>query len=281
MFLPDAITSLGTFGALAQSPIIRSIPWIRELEVVGVLYTIFLLWMLYHCLRTEPDRYFWMWLMIVVWGVGPLVYFVMRYLPAAEYHGPAFLRRWTRGRELVRLETAAIQIGNPHQFVLWADALRDVGMLDQAATAYGRALAKEPQNLPALWGATQVAATQKRHTDVCQWARQILDKDPQYKFGDVSLVFGRSIMELGDVAAATQHLEQHVRRWRHPEAVYLLASLHARQGCYQIARDHLQALIHDINGSPTAIARRYGRWKSRARRMLKGLPKEGELQSAN
>ena len=261
---------------LAQMHPYRGHSWMSDLlggglGLAGLAYTGFLLWMIWHCWRTEPDRYFWLWLMIVVWGIGPLAYFVVRYLPATDYHGPTFLRRWTRGRELARLETAAVQIGNPYQYIQWADALRDVGMLDQAATAYSRALAKEPQNLPALWGAVQVASLQNRHEDVRQWTRQILDLDPQYKFGDVSLAHARSILELGDTASALEHLDQHVRRWRHPEAVYLLGNLHARQGNTQSAREHLQALIHDINGSPAAIARRYGRWKSRAKQMLKKL----------
>ena len=239
--------------------------------VVWLVYSAFWAWMLWHCVRTEPDRHFWLWLLIIVPGVGPVAYFFLRYLPAANYQGPAFLRRWTRGRELLRLETAAIQIGNSHQFIQWGDALRDVGMLDQAATAYDRALAKEPASLQALWGAAQVAAAQNRHEEVCQWTRQILDKDPQYKFGDVSLAYSRSLIELDQTDAAMQHLQQHVRRWRHPEAVYLLASLHVKKGETAEARRHLQALLHDINGSPSAIARRHGRWKSRARQLLRKL----------
>lgn len=273
---PVQSETIGLFGLLAQHPYAHDL-WMMELIAGGMglfylAYTAFWFWMLFHCIRTEPDRQFWLWVIILVQFVGAFAYFFMRYLPAANYQGPAFLRRWTRGRELSRLETAAIQIGNPHQFVQWADALRDVGMLDDAASAYGRALAKEPMNLPALWGAAQVAAAQHRYTDVCQFTRQILDKDPQYKFGDVSLAFGRSTLELGQTETATEHLEKHVKRWRHPEAVYLLASLHAKQGNSQVARNHLQALMHDINGSPAAIARRHGRWKSRARQLMKKLP---------
>lgn len=265
------------FGSLlAQQGVYRGNPWIFHLleggsSLLGLVYLAFFFWMLWHCMRTEPDRQYWLWLMIMVPGIGAMVYFVTRYLPSADVRVPAFLRRWTRGREISRLETAAVQIGNPYQFVQWGDALRDAGMLDQATDAYSRALAKEPQNLTALWGAAQVAAVQKRYSEVCLLTKMILDKDPQYKFGDVSLAYGKAKLELGDIAEATTHFEQHVRRWRHPEAVYLLADLHAQQGHTQVARDHLQALLHDINGSPAAIARRAGRWKSRARQLLRKL----------
>jgi hypothetical protein len=237
-----------------------------------VLYFAFWLWMVWHCLRTEPDRFLWLWVLLVVPGVGPVLYFVLRYLPSTELRPPSFLRRWTRGRELARLETAAMQIGNPHQFIQWGDALREVGRYDPAAAAYDRALSKDAQNLQALWGAAQVATVRKQHERTRDLTRQILDKDPQYKFGDVSLAHGKALIELGERDAAARHFEQHVRRWRHPEAVYLLARLCAEQGDRQAARDHLQSVLHDINGSPAAIARKHGRWKSRAKQLLRKLP---------
>ena len=243
-----------------------------SMRFTTVFYFAFWLWMVWHCLRTEPDRFLWLWVLFVVPGVGPVLYFVLRYLPSTELRPPSFLRRWTRGRELARLETAAVQIGNPHQFIQWGDALREVGRYDQAATAYDRALKKDAQNLQALWGATQVATVRNQHEQVRQWTRQILDKDPQYKFGDVSLAHGRALVGLGDRAAAAAHFEQHVKRWRHPEAIYLLARLYADQGHTQLARDQLQSVLHDINGSPAAIARKHGRWKSRAKQLLRKLP---------
>lgn len=237
-----------------------------------VLYFAFWLWMVWHCLRTEPDRFLWLWVLLIVPGVGPVLYFVLRYLPSTEFRPPSFLRRWTRGRELARLETAAIQIGNPHQFIQWGDALREVGRYEEAASAFDRALQKDALNLQALWGAAQVATIRKQRERTRDLTRQILDKDPQYKFGDVSLAHGKALIELGDRNAAATHFEQHIRRWRHPEAVYLLASLCAEQGHRQAARDHLQSVLHDINGSPAAIARKHGRWKSRAKQLLRKLP---------
>ncbi len=242
------------------------------MRLTSVLYFAFWLWMVWHCLRTEPDRFLWLWVLLIVPGVGPVLYFVLRYLPSTELRPPSFLRRWTRGRELARFETAAIQIGNPHQFIQWGDALREVGRYEEAAGAYDRALTKDALNLQALWGAAQVATLRKQRERTRDLTRQILDKDPQYKFGDVSLAHGKALVELGDRDAAAKHFEQHVRRWRHPEAVYLLANLCAEQGNRQAARAHLQSVLHDINGSPAAIARKHGRWKSRAKQLLRKLP---------
>lgn len=241
-------------------------------SLLTIPYLVFLIWMLIHSYRNEPDRFFWTWVMIVVQPFGAIAYFILRYLPSKEFPAPAFLRRWTRGREILRLETAAEQIGNPHQFVLWGDALREVGNIDKAREVYVRALKKEPQNLQALWGSAQIATAQKQYEEVKSFTRQILDQDPQYKFGDVSLSYGRALNELKDYEAARTHFENHVRRWRHPESLYLLAKLCVAQGDPTAARQNLQALIQDINGSPYAIARKFGRWKSLARQMLRKLP---------
>jgi hypothetical protein len=266
-------------AAISESPVMPEpamapgMLWIYELigSLVSAPYFLFWIWMLVHCYRTEPDRYFWMWILVIAQPIGPLAYFFLRFLPSREFPTPSFLRRWTRGREIARLETAAHQIGNPHQFVQWGNALREVGRLDDADQAYKQAFKKEPGNIQALWGSAQVAVSQKRYSDVRILTRQVLELDPQYKFGDVSLAYGRALKELGENTEARTHLEQHVKRWRHPEAMYLLAELNADQGESKAARDHLQALIHDINGCPAAIARKHGRWKSRARQLLRKL----------
>jgi hypothetical protein len=258
-------------------PAVTAHPWtILFVEIFGslfsIIYVAFFVWMLIHCYLHEPDRWFWVWIMIIAQGVGPIAYFLLRYVPSREFPAPAFLRRWTRARELARLETAAEQIGNAHQFVQWGDGLRELGLLGKAGAAYARALKKDPDNLQALWGAAQFATQQKQFADVIVYTKRVLDKDPQYKFGDVSLAHARALNELGQREAARTHLEQHVRRWRHPEALYLLATLCASQGDVKEARHHLTGLIQDINGCPSAIARKFGRWKSLSRQMLRRLP---------
>jgi hypothetical protein len=256
-------------------PPLHPVEWwsfaVLGMSLTSLLYSAFWLWMLWHCLRTEPDRSTWVWIMLIVPGIGPILYFVVRYLPSSDFRAPKFLGRWTRGRELARLEAASAQIGNPYQFILLGDALREVGRYDESAGAYARALQKEPENLQALWGAAQVAGVKKEHGRIRDLTRQILDKDPRYKFGDVSLAHGKALVDLETKHEAMSHLEQHVRQWRHPEAVYLLATLYAEQGNKQGAKSHLQSVLHDISGSPAAIARKHGRWKSRAKQLLRKL----------
>lgn len=238
----------------------------------SLLYFLLWLWMLIDCIRREPDRYFWVWLLIVVPFPGAIIYAVTRFFPQSDVVAPTWLRAWTQGKELARRETAAQQIGNAHQFIQWGDLLREVGKSAQAADAYRQALSKDPKSLPALWGAAQVAIQRKEPQVVKDFCRQILELDPQYKFGDVSLAYARALYELGETAALRTHLEGHVRRWRHPEGVYLLAKHYLDAGYPAAAREQGLALLRDVNGSPPAIARKFGRWKSLTRRLLKSCP---------
>ena len=131
-------------------------PWIWALSsLVWLLGLVGWIWMLVHCYQHEPDREFWFWVMIFI-PPAAFVYFFARWLPSrggGRATMPKGLKRWSRGREIQQLEIAAQQIGNPHQWIQLGDALRDVGRYADAAEAYDKALAKEADSLPALWGA--------------------------------------------------------------------------------------------------------------------------------
>lgn len=232
------------------------------------LYFPFVIWMAVYCSRNDTDSRNWMWIILVLHPFGSLAYFFIRWLPSTQFTLPRFLQRYTRGKDLRRLEVSAHQIGNSHQFVLWGDLLREVGQWDRAGEAYASALKKDAASLPALWGAACVDFRHQNFTAARDRAKTILDRDFTYKFGDVSLLYGRSLKELGERDAAKAHLQEHIRRWRHPEALFALASILADEGDNETARSHLVSMIQDIEASPRAISRKFFFWKGRAKRLL-------------
>lgn len=231
----------------------------------------FWVWMIVHCYRYEADRSFWMWIMLI-FPPSSMAYFVARWLPDSRLRMPKALTRLFGGGELQRLEIATLQIGNPHQFVQYGDALREAGQHDKAKAAYVQALERDPANIQALWGAACVDLSSRRFEEAGERLQQVLKIDPQYKFGDVSLAYGQVLIETRSLEDALAHLQKHVQRWRQPEALYLLATLHAEMGQSTEARRTLQMLLLDVASCPSAIARRYGVWKSKAKKMLKKLP---------
>jgi hypothetical protein len=238
----------------------------------GWPYYAFMIWMAVSCLRNDPERHLWLWLIIFLPGVGPLIYFFARWLPGTRIEPPRALRRYLRGGELKRLQIAAKQIGNAHQFVEWGEALRDSGQANAAHDAFEKALAKDGQNLQALWGAASVEYERGDYAAAREKLECILKADPAYKFGDVSLLHGKTLHALGEIDVAREQLENHTRRWRHPEGLYLLATIYADQGNPAGARTQLEALIQDLDGAPRKIVRRQLFWRGRARKLLRKLP---------
>lgn len=228
------------------------------------------IWMLIECVRKDPDRYLWMWIIVFV-PFGSVIYLFARWLPESGVRPPQFLRRMFRGRELERLRSAALQIGNPHQYIQWGDALRETRQFQQATSAYAQALQKDPDSMQALWGAALVDMELKSYQSARDRLARILELDPNYKFGDVSLELGKALHLLGREDEAIAHLLKHVKRWPQPEALYLLASLEAKRGDQGSARVHLEALLLDLTSSPKSIARKHSAWRSRARRLLRKL----------
>jgi hypothetical protein len=231
----------------------------------------FTLWMLIDCLRKDPERQVWWWIIVVVPVIGPLAYFAVRWLPQHQLRLPGPLRGMTRGSEIRRLQSLAAQIGNPYQHVQLGDALRDVGQYERASAAYSRALEKEPTNLPALWGAALIEMHCQSFDAACDRLEKILAADPQYKFGDVSLAYAKSLFGCQRIDDAVAHLEKHVKRWRHPEGLYLLASNYAQSGRTEEACGHLRAMLMEIETSPRPIARKYGVWRRRGNSLLRKL----------
>lgn len=248
-------------------------PVFLVIERFGIFYFAFWLWMIIHCVRNEQDRNFWIWIFIILWFVAPIIYFFARWLPSSNVRTPTFLQSLRRGGEIRRLEIAAHQIGNPHQFVELGDVLRETNQFERAGDTYNSALAKEPDNLQALWGASLVDMRSQDFVTARQRLERLLKLDPEYKFGDVSLGYGKTLFELGDHRAAAEQLEKHIRRWRHPESLFLLATIYREEGRTNDAREHLHALLMDINSSPQAIARKHVFWKGRARKLLRSLPR--------
>jgi hypothetical protein len=247
--------------------------WIWIGAGFGWLYFILLVWMIVYCLRFDPYRFLWLLVMLFFQPVGAVIYFFVRWLPSHQLEAPKFLHRWTRRGVVRRLEVAAAQIGNAHQFVQLGDALREIGRHQAAGEAYARAIEKEPDNLAALWGAANIEYRAGQFAPAREKLERVLRVDPNYKFGDVSLLYGKALYELAEKEAARTHLEGHVCKWRQPEGLYLLAKICLEQQDVPQAREHLQALIDDIDSSPRSIARKFLFWKGRARRLLRRLPR--------
>ena len=240
--------------------------------VIGPLLFILTIWMLIYAVRNDPERYLWVWIMILIPGIGAIAYFLIRYLPSVDKDSLPLAGTLKRRRKIRQLETAAMQIGNAYQYVQLGEELREARQSKQALAAYRKALEKEPDNLAALWGAALLEFEQGEVTAAEEKTSKILERDRTYKFGDVSLLYGKCLYARDELTAAREHLEQHIRKWRQPEGLYLLGKICLEQNDPEAARSALNGLIVDLDSSPRAIARKHLFWRSRAKRLLRRVP---------
>jgi hypothetical protein len=240
---------------------------------IGVLFAALWIWMMIHCARHDVDRGMWLWIMFFA-PPASVVYFIVRWLPGARVSGgSSIFNRWTKRRQIPRLEAAARNIGNAHQFVELGEAYRETGRHDRAADSFAKALQKDATSLPALWGAAQVEMHRQNHSAARTHLEQILARDGSYKFGDVSLAYCRTLQSLNETVAAREHLQQHLKRWTQPEAYVLLASIEMECGDHAAARQHLESTLMDLNGGPAFFARQNRGWARKAKKLLRRLPK--------
>ncbi|WP_166821866.1 tetratricopeptide repeat protein [Thalassoroseus pseudoceratinae] len=236
------------------------------------LAVMFWISMLVHCYFCEPDREFWFFTMLII-PPATLVYVFARVLFSRRQIPSGLLKQFGGKREIEQKRIAAEQIGNPHQHVEYGEVLRQHGRYADARDAYAKALEREPDNLPALWGISLAEIELEEYPSAKNHLKYMLEMDFGYKFGDVSLAYGKCLYLMKDTDAATAHLKQHINRWRHPEAMYLLAEMHADTGSPAVARQYVEAMFIDIDGSPKAIARKQSRWRRKGQKLLNRLPK--------
>ena len=236
---------------------------------VPILGVAFWVWMLVDCILREPDRGLWIFLLIFLNIPGAVIYFFVRYIPRTRVKPPPFLGRWLRRREILRAETDARTIGNAHQYVLLGDVLRETRQHERAFDAYTQAIAKDPENPQALWGAGTVERQLKRYQDARGHLATLMELDRDYKFGDASLAYGQTLLDLGDPAARV-HIEAHLARRGDPEAAIMLATIHSAEGRPAEARALLEPLIVRLKPAGDARNRRA---RSDAARLLRKLPR--------
>jgi hypothetical protein len=242
-------------------------------EALGLLMTGFWLLMIYDCIRNEPERQLWLWILIFVNFPAAVIYFFMRWIPRSNISLPIpkYFTRWTRRRELWTAQAQAKNIGKAHQYVVLGNLLYDMGIFNEAETAYKQALEKEADNIQALWGAVSIAIKNKQFALAKEHLQIILKIDPDYKYGDASLLYGEMLFNLQELDAAKLHLEKHIKNWSHPNGYMTLAKILSQQGDNQAARDYLETMIIKIKGSSYYHYKNNRSYIGKAEKLLKTI----------
>jgi hypothetical protein len=236
-----------------------------------LLPSAFWMLMLFDCVRNEPDRQTWLYILMFLNVAGAIVYFFACWLPRSSMPAPNYFKRWSLRQTLWNAEAGVRNIGKAHQYVTLGNVLTDMGTFDKAAEAYQQALEKEPTNIHALWGAAFVEMRNKQFAAAVDHLQALLKLDPDYKCGEASLLYGKALFELGNWEMAQGHLEKDIKYWSHPESSLLLATILTKAGKTQEARACLETMLAKVKASPIYHYRRHRHVVKKAEKMLKTL----------
>ena len=157
---------------------------VSSLGVWVLLPSAFWMLMIFDCVRNEPDRQTWLYILMFLNIAGAIVYFFACWLPRANVPMPNYFKRWSLRQALWNAE---------------------------AAVAYQQALEKEPGNPHALWGAAFIELKNKQFAAAKDHLEALLTLDRDYKTGEASLLYGKALFELGDWEPARSHLEKDIK----------------------------------------------------------------------
>jgi hypothetical protein len=227
--------------------------------------------MIFDCVRNDPEKGTWLWILIFLNIPGAIIYFLVRRLPYLHIPMPAQFKRWTYRNKLWDAEAAAKNIGNAHQFITLGNLLSESQQFDRAMNAFEQALVKDSKNSHALWGAASIELGRKKYEAAKQRLEMLLEQDLDYKFGEASLAYGIALFELEDWTAAKAHLQDDIKRWSHPEASLMLAKIQVQDGEQEDARKNLETMMFKLKASPRFHYRKKQHLFRQAQRMLKSL----------
>jgi hypothetical protein len=170
-------------------------------------------------------------------------------------------------------EAGVQNIGKSHQYVILGNVLLEMGDIDRALAAYTEALIKESSNPNALWGCATIEIQQQKFDLARKHLKALLDKEPEYKRGEASLLYGKALYELAQWSVAKAHLDRDVKNWSHSESFILLAKIALQAGDRQAARGYLHTMLAKVKASPRYSYRRNQHLVSQAEKMLKTVAK--------
>lgn len=243
--------------------------YMYSFPILGLLAAAFWIWMIVDCARHEEGRGAWLWIVILLNLPGAIIYFLCRKLPAGRWRTPAFLRRWSRRKEVWQARQDARNIGNAYHFVRLGDVLRETGRHGEASQAYAQALEMEPEDPDALWGAAAVDMKAERFDQARTRLEKLLALEPNFKFGDAPKAYVRTLLAQGDLETAEPEARRCARRWADAESQVLLAQVQLALGRPAEARATLEALLDDLKHNPAGNTRADRRWKWQAHLLLR------------
>ena len=240
----------------------------------SVISLLIILAVVVHILRTGRSM-LWLWLVILLPGIGILAYLIIEILP-----------EMMRGRTARRAKSALIDVVDPARDLRdaqknlrindsvdsrrkFADELLSRGRYDEAIEHYRAAMTGIYQYEPLLMlGIARAQFAKHLFPESRQTLEELISHNPDFKSADRQLLYARALEGEGNVDKALREYEMASRSFLGTEALYRYGSLLKRSGQIQRGKETLQEVLNKAELSSSAFRRDQREWIDAARREL-------------
>lgn len=236
---------------------------------VGVVFLLFTLWMIIDAIR--KGEWQWVFFMMVMPGLAAAWYFFYIFrgptLRGFELPGASDRRR------IKELQAQIHHLDKAHHHSQLGDVYFQQGKYETAEVCYRAAMERDGNDPDTRAHFGQCLLRQKRAAEARPLLEGVLRENPKHDYNHTAMAYAETLAALGETDNALKSLEYVVANNSYPRAKVQLAELYFAKNQPDLARVQLKDVLADDPHAPAYQRRRDRVWVSRAKSLLRKLPK--------
>jgi tetratricopeptide (TPR) repeat protein len=238
-------------------------------SLVGLLLTVFQIWMLVDALRRR--EWLWAFFILIGWGVSAVFYyfFVYRAAPSATrgFELPGAHDR----RRIKQLQAQIHHLDKAHHYSQLGDIYFQHAKLEKAQACYRSAMERDPQDIDTRAHLGQCLLREKKPAEARALLEGVVAENPKHDYGYTQMALAETLMALGETDAALNIWKQVTDQHSYPRAKVQLAEIYLAKNQADLARTELKDVIADDAHAPTFQRKRDRIWVRRAKGLMRKL----------
>ena len=235
----------------------------------GGVVGLFNLWMIIDAVRRRE----WPWViyMIVMPGLAAAWYFfyMFRGTTTSGFELPGAQSR----RRIKELEAQIHHLDKAHHHSQLGDVYFQRGKLDKAEACYQAAMQRDGQDIDTRAHFGQCLLRKKRPAEAKPLLEGVLRENPKHDYNYTAMAYAETLTALGQSDEALKTWQYVVANNSYPRAKVQLAELYLTKNQHDLARAELRDVIVEDPHAPAFQRRRDRVWVSRAKSLIKKLPR--------
>ena len=236
------------------------------MPVLAVLEILIKVYFAVHVVRTGRDRY-WLWIIIILPGIGSLIYFLSEYLP--DLQGNYKVQKFKSGvvttlnptKRLRYLEDQVELVPSVKNKKLLADGYVNLGMFDKAISLYRDCMQGIYKNdISLIEGLCCAYYFKKDLSNAKKYLTELMEIRPNKKIDEFDLLYAQTLAELGDTDGALKLYPEIVKFLSGEEARCKYALLLKKTGKMKEADELFEMILTNARLSPKYYVKAQKQW---------------------